>query len=146
MIPDPGFQNPTPYLAPAVARKLYTSWFISYSCREMHSISNTFCSSTSQELIQTHFLPSHACLYLLHSFAAARGRCTSLSKTKRDLDCLPVSSNRPFNFIQLAALLKHLFQFPIPTSTREIAQLKENPDNKTLKNALLISCVLRVFF
>lgn len=29
MIPDPGFQKPTPYLAAAVARKLYTSSFTS---------------------------------------------------------------------------------------------------------------------
>lgn len=30
IIPEPGFQKPTPYLAPAVARKLYTSWFTSW--------------------------------------------------------------------------------------------------------------------
>lgn len=29
MIPDPGFQKPTPYFAAAVERKLYTSSFIS---------------------------------------------------------------------------------------------------------------------
>ena len=29
MMPEPGFQKPTPYLAAEVARKLYTSWFTS---------------------------------------------------------------------------------------------------------------------
>ncbi len=28
MIPEPGFQKPTPYLAPAVARKSYTSTLV----------------------------------------------------------------------------------------------------------------------
>lgn len=31
MMPLPGFQNPTPYLAPAVAKNSYTSLFKSYA-------------------------------------------------------------------------------------------------------------------
>lgn len=32
MIPDPGFQKPMPYLAPAEDRKSYTSLFVLMAC------------------------------------------------------------------------------------------------------------------
>lgn len=59
-------------------------------------------------------------------------------KNKRD-ECQSVSTGHliSLNFIPLAALLMHLFEFQF-----QIAQLKENPDNKVVENALVISCIL----
>lgn len=38
MMPLPGFQNPTPYLAPAVAKNSYTSLFKSYAKKKKSKI------------------------------------------------------------------------------------------------------------
>lgn len=42
MMPLPGFQNPTPYLAPAVAKNSYTSLFKSYAKKNKSKIQFIF--------------------------------------------------------------------------------------------------------
>lgn len=56
MMPLPGFQNPTPYLAPAVAKNSYTSLFKSYAKKKKSKIQCIF------KYLEPKYLKYHRCV------------------------------------------------------------------------------------
>lgn len=82
MIPEPGRQKPTPYLAPAVARKLYTSWFMSCGDKSIPSalVTQSVSGPTLAHTLLPPDLPHGPDMLALGRQARSRGPSTNSPK------------------------------------------------------------------